>query len=164
MKLLFKQEIAKLTANTSVFDENEEVVFSLKMHMGFKHKRDLLDKDGNKVAEIEKDAIAGHKHTIEIDGEKYHLTRGGKAAVSTFEVAPLDWSVKCTHMGQTFTITDKNGKIIAEKEEGNAIFGFGRFAINIPEDANVVLATAIYFATMDIIIMEDAYAHSAMRY
>lgn len=157
MILLFKQEFSRFSRNTPVYDEKEEVLFEFRFHTGFKHKTDLVDANDTLIATIAKDAAIGHKHTINMNNESYHLTKGGKLLTDHFLLEPLNWKVTCSHLGETFSITDENHNVIAENHDGNTIFGFGKVALNITSDENATLVAAVYYAAMDIITSEDLY-------
>ncbi|MBR5826614.1 MAG: LURP-one-related family protein [Clostridia bacterium] len=50
MKLLFKQRFFSLAGSYNIFDENENVVFTVKGKLGFGREFYVYDKDGNMLA------------------------------------------------------------------------------------------------------------------
>lgn len=155
MKLIFQQELGKVKNHCDIWDEKGNVIYKQKWHMGLKHAQDIVSKDKSQKAKIEKKHSVGHEHIIEIDNETYNVKKDGGVVTDTFVVEPIGWKVRFSHAGAIFAVMDENGETIAMNIERNAVFGIGKFGIEVFDDEKAFFVAALYFAVMDIITMED---------
>lgn len=147
MRLLFKQKFFSWLDSYDIYDEHENVVFTVKGKVGFGHRFDVYDASGNQVGEI-REVIFRFlpKFELYVGGELMGtVTKKFRLLEQNFEVDFNGWSVDGNFTGWDYAIYDATSNQIASISK--QLFNFtDTYVIDVANPQNALCALMLTVA------------------
>ena len=115
MKLLFKQKLFSWFDSYDIYNENNEIVFSVKGQLSWGHKFEIYDRDGNYLVTV-KQVIFSWLPRYEIyEGENFKgsIKKEFSWFKPKFTIDVNNWHVEGDFLQWDYTIVDGSNNIIA---------------------------------------------------
>ena len=116
MKLLFKQRFFSWFDSYDIFDENENVLFSVEGQLSWGHRLHILNARGEHVGTVKQRVMAFLPRFELYFGEEYVgcITKEFSFFRPNFSVDHNGWTVDGDFFGWDYQIFDRNGALVAE--------------------------------------------------
>lgn len=116
MKLLLKQRMFSWFGSFNVFDENEEIIYTVKGNLALGHKFVIFDKHGEEVGCVKEKVFSMLPKYFILDknGEQLGvIAKKWSFLKPKFDIDFMDWHVEGNFLQWNYTIADGAGRIVA---------------------------------------------------
>ncbi len=147
MKLLFKQRFLSWLDSYDIYNENENVVFTVKGKIGLGHRFNVFDSNGTQVGEIKQVVFnVMPKFELYINGQLMgSVKKRFKLFTQEFDVDFNGWHVDGNYMGWDYGIYDAGGNQIASVSK--QLFSFtDTYVIDVANPQNALCALMLVVA------------------
>ncbi len=146
MKLLFKQRVFSLLDRMDIFDEDDNVVYTVKSKLALGKKLEVYDANDEQVALL-KQKVMSFKPTFEIIfGEQSFgaVVKEFTLMKPVYTLKSMGWRVEGSFWEYNYSITDSNDDVVANIEK---IINFSdTYAIDVVNDEDALLALMVVIA------------------
>ena len=147
MKLLFKQRLFSWFDSYDIYNENEEIVYTVEGKLSWGHKRVISDIYGCEIGMIKEEVLTFlPRFALYINGNKIgQIKKEFSFFAPSFKLDCMEWTVKGNFLEWDYSITDNLGNEIAVISK--KIFSWtDTYIIDINDSKNAVFVLMIVLA------------------
>ncbi len=145
MKLIFKQKVLSFFDEYEIFDENQEVVYTIKSKMAIGRKLKIFDKDVNHIASLESIFAFKPKYKIIIDNKEVGvITKEITFFKQKLNIDCNGWNVDGDFWDWRYEVLDK-GNVVAKISKEFRWFN-DVYSIDINEEKDALLSLLVVLA------------------